>query len=366
MTEPQQPPSPESIVEIVARTDVGRVREHNEDSFVVLRLDDGCRDLDALRHHRLGDRGTLLLVCDGMGGAAAGEVASSMAIESVAASLLAASPSDPDMDLSARARQLRSAIEKASEDIFVSQRQIPERAGMGTTLTAVLLLPGHAIIAEVGDSRAYVRRDGRLVQVTRDQSLLNQLLDAGTLSPEQAKDFQLTNVIVQALGVQDRVEVQLSKIELRRGDRILVCSDGLVVECDDDQIAPLVGGDSDLAAIADSLIQLANDAGGADNTTVILAVIDEGPVGATTDPLRYERWRLDNLDRTDPTPTETIAPATDAPEAPEGAEAPVAREEPAEPQRLPPSDRRLAIAMLLLLALVVITAAAARGLGWLP
>jgi serine/threonine protein phosphatase PrpC len=296
-----------TLVEVVARTDVGRVREHNEDNFAVVRLEDGCRVLDELRHHRVGRRGTLLVVCDGMGGAAAGEIAAAMAIECVT-DLLVATLTEGEADLQARARELRSAIERAGVRIYEASRQTPAHEGMGTTLTAALLLPTHAIIAQVGDSRAYVCRQGRTVQVTRDQSLVNQLLDAGLLQPEQVNDFEHSNVIVQALGVRRYVDVQLSKVALRPGDRLLVCSDGLVNECSDERIGELLASANGIDVISTALIDAANDAGGQDNTTVIVTEIQEGANEGDSPSLRYERWYLDG--DTDPFEiTPTVSPA---------------------------------------------------------
>ena len=218
-------------VELHGRTDVGQVREHNEDAYVVVRLEDDQREVDKLRQHDLGARGTLLVVCDGMGGAAAGEVASSMAVEAIGAVMLGQEKFAPpagvtDDEKQSLARKLRQSAREANARIFREARENVTRAGMGTTMTAALLWKDHALIAQVGDSRCYVWRQGKFsTQVTRDQSLVNQLLESGHITAEQAKFFEHSNVILQALGVQEDVEVQLSRVELRRGDRLLLCSD---------------------------------------------------------------------------------------------------------------------------------------------
>jgi len=193
-------------VRLCGRTDVGLIREHNEDSFVIVRLDDGTREPDKLAAHTLGPRGTLLVVCDGMGGAAAGEVASGMAIESLATTMLdgadvAAPDGVIDDEQTHLARKLRGAARDANAKIFKEARENLTRSGMGTTMTAVHLWAGAALIAQVGDSRAYVWRQGAFTQVTRDQSLVNQLLETGQITVEQAKFFEHSNVILQALGV---------------------------------------------------------------------------------------------------------------------------------------------------------------------
>jgi protein phosphatase len=287
------------VIELCGRTDVGLVREHNEDSFLVIRLDDSVRDLPVLRKHPLGERGTLLLVCDGMGGAAAGEVASNMAVESIAATMLGnVTPPAPDGvvdDAKAHlARKLRYAAKDANLQIFREARQNLARAGMGTTMTAVLLTREHAIIAQVGDSRAYVWRQGAFTQVTRDQSLVNQLLETGHITPEQAKFFEHSNVILQALGVQEDVEVQLSKVELRRGDRFVVCSDGLVGVVSDEEIGAVLGAVDDPEEAARMLVELANSAGGPDNISVIVARVEgELPEAGVDEVLSYQLWKIE-------------------------------------------------------------------------
>jgi hypothetical protein len=166
---------------------------------------------------------------------------------------------------------------------------------MGTTMTAALLWKKEALIAQVGDSRCYVWRQGKFTQVTRDQSLVNQLLESGHITPEQAKFFEHSNVILQALGVQEEVEVQLSKVELRRGDRIVMCSDGLVGVVSDEEISAVVGSIDEPAEAARILIEMANGAGGPDNITVIVAHVDGEmlPEATANDTLVFEHWRID-------------------------------------------------------------------------
>ncbi|MGZ3425776.1 MAG: PP2C family protein-serine/threonine phosphatase, partial [Polyangia bacterium] len=287
-------------VRLHGRTDVGLIREHNEDSFVILRLDDGSRELEKLATHTLGPRGTLLVVCDGMGGAAAGEVASGMAIEALATTMLDEMMFDApdgvvDDERQHLARKLRGAARDANTKIFREARENLARSGMGTTMTALHLWRDSALIAQVGDSRAYVWRQGAFTQVTRDQSLVNQLLETGQITVEQAKFFEHSNVILQALGVQEEVEVQLSKVELRRGDRMMLCSDGLVGVVSDEEIGAVVGSIDDPAEAARILIEMANGAGGPDNVTVIVAHVDgSGLPGATeADALTFAHWRID-------------------------------------------------------------------------
>jgi protein phosphatase len=292
-------PATAITLEVVGRTDVGLIREHNEDNFVVLRVDDGSRDGEALRRHELGQKGTLLVVCDGMGGAAAGEVASQMAVDGVGAVMRSdaqpAPPPDWTDDVSmARARKLREAARQTNAEIFREARSNAERSGMGTTMTAAMLCDGEAVIAQVGDSRAYVMREGVFTQVTRDQSLVNQLIEAGQITLEQAKYFEHSNVILQALGVQEEVEVQLSRVALREGDLFMLCSDGLVGVVSDEDIAAALTPGIELEEGAQKLIELAKLAGGPDNITVVLCRVGgAAPVAGEGDRIEYKLWTID-------------------------------------------------------------------------
>ena len=313
-----QPTSTESAagavdVRLCGRTDVGLIREHNEDSFVMVRLDDGAREPEKLAAHTLGPRGTLLVVCDGMGGAAAGEVASGMAIEAVAVAMLDAHMIDApegvvDDERQHLARKLRGAARDANAQIFKEARENLARSGMGTTMTAVHLWRDSALIAQVGDSRAYVWRQGAFTQVTRDQSLVNQLLETGQITVEQARFFEHSNVILQALGVQEEVEVQLSKVELKKGDRLMMCSDGLVGVVSDEEISAVMGSIDDPAEAARILIEMANGAGGPDNITVIVAHVDGEllPAATESDALIFAHWRIDPDPPTPPSGSETF------------------------------------------------------------
>ncbi|HEY2749360.1 MAG TPA: PP2C family serine/threonine-protein phosphatase, partial [Polyangia bacterium] len=273
---------------------------------------------------KLGEKGALFLVCDGMGGAAAGEVASGMAIESLALTMLDAHMVDApegvvDDERQHLARKLRGAAREANAKIFKEARENLARSGMGTTMTAVQLWRDSALIAQVGDSRAYVWRQGAFTQVTRDQSLVNQLLETGQITVEQAKFFEHSNVILQALGVQEDVEVQLSKVELRKGDRLMMCSDGLVGVVSDEEISAVMGSIDDPAEAARILIEMANGAGGPDNITVIVAHFDGDllPEATAEDALSFAHWRIDPDLPPAPTGTETFdgfgPPATSQP-----------------------------------------------------
>jgi serine/threonine protein phosphatase PrpC len=266
--------SPSEIkITVYGKTDVGLMREHNEDNFLVVDFASAQGPSpDASLDFSLEEKGALFLVCDGMGGAAAGEVASTMAVQSISAAVGDAGP----LSRARFARRLRRAIEEANEGIYTQSRDNQSERGMGTTCTAVGLVDAALLIGQVGDSRCYLLRGGRLIQTTRDQSLAWQLIEAGAMTLEEAKGFEHANIILQALGVQEKVEVVLSQVPLRRGDVVLVCSDGLHGPVSDDEIKQILLDQPDVRKACDRLIARANEHDGPDNITVVLARFD-GP-----------------------------------------------------------------------------------------
>jgi protein phosphatase len=194
-------------------------------------------------------------------------VAAQMAVDSVYETLAAV----PPMTRDGFARALRRAVEVANEAIFIQSRDNQSERGMGTTCTVAALTDTTLVVAQIGDSRCYVLRQGRLAQVTKDQSLAWQLIEAGAMTAEEAKAFEHANIILQALGVQDQVEVVLSQVDLRQGDVILLCSDGLHGPVADEEILDVLTTESDLKRAGQALIQKALDRDGPDNVTVVLA-----------------------------------------------------------------------------------------------
>ena len=259
---------PRTRLSVAARTDVGRVRANNEDAFTVTDLDTGTRIDDAatLTEIDVRERGVLMVVSDGMGGHAAGEVASAVVVDSLRASL------GQTGDVESMQRLIDQAVQRANADVFAAAKDASKR-GMGATLTAVLVHGREAYIAEVGDSRAYVLRQGRLRQMTRDQSFVQLLLDSGAITPEQAKKMPMRNTIVQAMGLEPNVHVAIGRLRLRRGDRLLLCCDGLYNLVPDDELASILGED-DLANACERMIALANERGGHDNVTAVVANVD--------------------------------------------------------------------------------------------
>jgi len=263
------PVPPDISIEVFGKTDVGLVREHNEDNFLIADVNAGVRIADGRDPctFKLGERGGLMLVCDGMGGAAAGEVASQMAVDSIYEALVAADPQPRD----GFARLVRRAVQHANERIFIQSRDNQSERGMGTTCTVASLVDETLVVAQIGDSRCYVLRNGNLGQVTKDQSLAWQLIEAGAMTAEDAKAFEHANIILQALGVQDRVDVVLSKVQLRRGDLVVLCSDGLHGPVTDQEIKEILAAESDLKKAGEGLLQKALERDGPDNITVVLA-----------------------------------------------------------------------------------------------
>jgi len=252
----------------VGLTDTGRVREHNEDTIA----------WDA----NLG----LLVLADGMGGYNAGEVASGIAVKTIVnlvrealenEDLMAA---DPASGMSRTAIILRDAIVRANKIIFQTARTQPNCEGMGTTVVGALFHDNRVTVAHVGDSRLYRLRGTGFEQITLDHSLLQELVDRGFYSPEEAQRAANKNYVTRALGVEAGVEVEIQEHPAQRGDIYMLCSDGLSDMVEDDDIHLTINTfGANLDTVAKQLIQLGNDNGGKDNISVLLAqVVDSFPV----------------------------------------------------------------------------------------
>ena len=270
-------PGGEIIVHVFGRTDVGRTREHNEDTFAVADLTTFNASLQPeVRTHTVGRRGSLFAVADGMGGAAAGEVASAMAMEVILAELDSRWRSAATDDAETFANALRGATETANAKIHAYAASHPENRGMGTTATIAGLLGDTLFLSQIGDSRAYLVRDGVASQITKDQSLMQKLVEAGEMTVEEAEVSERRNIILQALGPEPAIKVDLTSQQVKRGDVLVLCSDGLSGQVRAHEIAEVVNGESDLMQVCKKLIDLANEAGGPDNITVV-AVRFDGP-----------------------------------------------------------------------------------------
>lgn len=268
------------IVELYAKSDVGRVRRGNEDNFLVLDLsteqtwtgNEGAIPPEKLTRFDLGNKGLVLVVSDGMGGALAGDVASRMAVDSVREMLIGSGGEeacDPNVDL---VECLKNATVYANLAIHLRSQEDSRCSGMGATFTGAAVKGDSLDLVQVGDSRGYVIRKNQIRLATKDQSLVQQLVDVGQISESEAETHMFRNVILQALGAQSEITPVTGRIRLRQGDLVLLCSDGLSGKLRAEDIQNIVvGSDGDLAKACGALIDEANNRGGEDNITVVLA-----------------------------------------------------------------------------------------------
>ncbi len=247
-------------IEVAGETNVGMKRTHNEDNFSIL------------------EESGLYIVADGMGGHASGEVASKMAVDALR-EFFAATANDPErtwpykMDRSKgyEENRLITGIKLANLRIYESAQRDPRQRGMGTTIVTMFAVEDGVYIAHVGDSRIYRVRDGKIEQLTEDHSLLNDYIKMKRLTPEEIANFPHKNVIVRALGMKDTVKVDTRFEQPRAGDVYLLCSDGLSGPVTDDELLQITSNAGDLKTAATKLIERANQNGGPDNITVVLA-----------------------------------------------------------------------------------------------
>jgi protein phosphatase len=262
-TDPSVPLSTMPI-EFFGATDTGRARTNNEDSVAV-------------------DAGNgLAILADGMGGYNAGEIASGMATSFIQTELgrwlaeVGDSATDPEVR-----RAMDICVDNANRAIFNAANANPQYSGMGTTLVVVAFRGTRVLIGHVGDSRVYRLRGGRLMQLTRDHSLLQEQIDAGLITPEQASFSSNKNLVTRAVGVEDTVLLEIHQHEVHPGDLLLACSDGLSDMLNDDTLAQLLQGYDSLDEMGAALIAAANEAGGKDNIAIVLARAPGSPAAAT-------------------------------------------------------------------------------------
>jgi serine/threonine protein phosphatase PrpC len=264
-------------ISVAACTDAGRKRENNEDGLLVVNLNgQTIHDPPVEATIILGLPGVLLAVADGMGGHRSGEVASQLCIKTLPKELLGALQTADSGPTQASAA-LVQAVETASHIISEQAAQNPAHEGMGTTLTAALLRDLHLDVAQVGDSRAYIVRREALIQLTTDQTVANYML---AMHQELPTDSRFGEMLVQAVGAQSDVNVVLTSDELENGDVLLLCSDGLYKAVSSSEILEIVQGLVSLKAKAEQLVARANENGGPDNVTVILAEVRTRPAQA--------------------------------------------------------------------------------------
>ena len=266
------------LIDYAAITHPGRVRKNNEDSYLVSVLDGEEPPINAqLRVRKANPNGILAAVADGMGGAAAGEIASREGLAAVAVYLFGhwGRLAPEELQESTLVQALKNSVEEAS--LAVLRYSDADRAarGMGSTLTAAVVWGPHAYLAQVGDSRAYLFRQQRLSQLTEDQTLVHEMVSSGALTEEQARVHPQRNMITQALGCPQPIVVALGKVALRRGDRLLLCSDGLHGEVGSDRIGETLGKALSPRKTLETLLEAALEHGARDNITAVLLTLDD-------------------------------------------------------------------------------------------
>lgn len=249
-------------------TNVGMKRDHNEDSYLLV------PDV------------SLFIVADGMGGHAGGEMASGISVRTVEREVRKRTNLvDPNVthegaiERSPVAKLLSDALREACNAVFQKSQQVRELQGMGTTTTSILFHDRHAFVAHVGDSRAYLIREGRILQLSEDHSLVNEQLKAGLITEAQARQSRFKNIITRSVGFDADVEVDMIAVEVKAGDAYMMCSDGLCNLVTDPEMCDVIS-DNFLHRVPEILIDMANSRGGDDNCTVVVAyVVDADDVG---------------------------------------------------------------------------------------
>ena len=252
-------------------SETGRVREANEDAFVVADLSEEVRmEKNGVLRFPSGPRGSLFAVADGMGGAAAGEMASRLGIRTLYREVQEFARELQEPSTEELEQILIDAVGTANRRIFDLGQSDRNLAGMGTTLTGVLEVGGRLVVGQIGDSRAYLLREDRLRQLTRDQSLVAQEVINGTITEEEAQRHPQRNILLQALGVKKTVELALNGASVYPGDVILLCSDGLHAQISGGEIWEVIVESASPEAACRELVALANARGGPDNITAVL------------------------------------------------------------------------------------------------
>jgi protein phosphatase len=259
-------------VKVAALSDMGRVRKNNEDNFVVCNLTTGEVGLSpGVTKHDLGPHGTLFMVADGMGGEASGEVASQICTATVPKRIYENLKTVETLTESIFVLLLREAIEYANQIIFQKASTSPLYKGMGTTTTAATLFGPYLFVGQVGDSRAFLIRNKKMVQLTRDQTFLNYLADIGAELPADPEKDSRKSILTQAVGSSEKVDVKVTYAKVRQGDSILLCSDGLYNMVNPAEMPGVLEHENGLPGKCKALVARANEHGGTDNITVIMA-----------------------------------------------------------------------------------------------
>lgn len=287
-------------VSVYAQTDIGRVRQNNEDNFLIADLTERMYRTAATQDHHsvvtaafnIGERGFLAAVSDGMGGALAGEVASHLAVNAVPL-WMEKLQQDSQTGRFPFSEQFRLAVEQANKLIYKQSQSSPQLVGMGATFTGAAFFQGQLYLAQVGDSRAYVVRDNRIIQATKDQSLVEQLVEAGYLTEEQAREHAYKNVILQALGAQPDTAVIMDRLTVFQDDILVLCSDGLSNKVRDAEMLDILSRSRTLEEAGRRLIELANERGGEDNITAVICRFQGETLPRSSSPPSFDLERIE-------------------------------------------------------------------------
>ena len=266
------PFEPKLIAEIFGISNVGLIRHDNQDSFLIANLETG--DIATVSAPSLVSVHTapfILIVADGVGGAASGALASSIATETILGELHRWWHKVPKRTPESIEAALKRGVDVANKAIYQRATTSPEHHGMGTTTTLALVLDGEAFIAQVGDSRAYLVRKGAAKQLTKDQSFVQRLIDAGRMTAKEAAQSEHRNIILQALGPEEKVVTDFYRVKLESGDYLVLCSDGLSNQVSAEEIGRITRGAGRPEDICNALIEEAMHTGAPDNVTVVAA-----------------------------------------------------------------------------------------------
>ena len=242
------------MLKTISKTDIGRKRKINQDNVYTCEVP-------------LGNLPNLFVVCDGMGGHKAGDFASAYAVKAIEREVMLCEETEP-------VRIIREAIECANAEIYEKAASDEQLRGMGTTAVVATIIDHTLIVANVGDSRLYIINDD-IEQITKDHSLVEEMVRIGELDRSEAREHPDKNIITRALGVTESVEVDFFEVELKKGDIILMCSDGLTNMVEDEDIRRVVKAQRDVVQIVEELIKVANHNGGSDNIGVVIIEADE-------------------------------------------------------------------------------------------
>jgi len=260
------------IADIFGITNVGLIRHDNQDAFLIANLETGeIATMSAPSLVSVHTAPFILIVADGVGGAASGALASSIATETILTELHRWWHKVPKRTPESIEAALKRGIDSANRAIFQKANTSPEHHGMGTTTTLALVLDGEAFIAQVGDSRAYLVRKGSAKQLTKDQSFVQRLIDAGRMTAKEAAQSEHRNIILQALGPEEKVVTDFYRVKLENDDFLILCSDGLSNQVSDEDIGRLAKGVGQPEDVCEALIEEAMHTGAPDNVTVVTA-----------------------------------------------------------------------------------------------